>query len=207
MVTYESLLSGDVDWAFREGSRHFEKESAVHKSLHRITKHLAEFGIPYAIAGGMALFYHGYRRFTEDIDIVVTSAGLTQIHEQLEGLGYIALFAGSRGLRDAESGVRIEFLVAGEYPGDGRPKSVAFPDPAAVGVAVEGMCFLRLATLVELKLAAGITSPRRTRDLADVQELIGLLGLPEEFADQLHPFVRAKYRELWQVIRDNPEQP
>ena len=87
MVTYESLLSGDVDWAFREGSRHFEKESAVHKSLHRITKHLAEFGIPYAIAGGMALFYHGYRRFTEDIDIVVTSAGLTQIHEQLEGLG------------------------------------------------------------------------------------------------------------------------
>jgi hypothetical protein len=28
-----------------------------------------------------------------------------------------------------ETGVCVEFVVAGEYPGDGKPKPVAFPDP------------------------------------------------------------------------------
>jgi len=34
-----------------------------------------------------------------------------------------------------------------------------------------------------------------------------LLHLPESFADQLHPFVRDKYRELWRIIQENPEEP
>ena len=78
----------------------------------------------------MALFRHGFRRFTEDVDILVTREGLKTIHEQLEGLGYVPPFTGSKNLRDTESGVRIEFLIAGEFPGDGKPKPVAFPDPA-----------------------------------------------------------------------------
>ncbi len=84
----------------------------------------------------MALFFHGYRRFTEDVAIVVTAAGLKEIHETLEGLGYRPLFEGSRGLRDVESGLRIEFLVAGEFPGDGKPKPVSFPIPEAVKVDI-----------------------------------------------------------------------
>ncbi|HEV3116105.1 MAG TPA: hypothetical protein VGY58_03580, partial [Gemmataceae bacterium] len=63
MTTYEELLDRDVDWALREGSMHFEKESAVHKTLTRIARRLGELGIPYAVAGGMAMFFHGYRRF------------------------------------------------------------------------------------------------------------------------------------------------
>jgi hypothetical protein len=35
----------------------------------------------------------------------------------VEGRGYLPPFAGSKNLRDTESGVRIEFLVAGDYPG------------------------------------------------------------------------------------------
>src|SRR5207237_164275 len=101
-----------------------------------------ELGIPYAVAGGMALFLHGYRRFTEDIDILVTRAGLQEVHDRLEGRGYVPLFAGSKNLRDAEHGVRIEFLVAGEYPGDGKPKPVAFPDPAGVADEVGGVRLL-----------------------------------------------------------------
>jgi len=33
--------------------------------------------------------------------------------------------------------VRIEFLVSGQYPGDGKPKPVAFPDPADVAVKID----------------------------------------------------------------------
>ena len=116
-------------------------------------------------------------------------------------------FAGSKNLRDTESGVRIEFLVSGEYPGDGKPKPVAFPDPAAVGVAIEGIRFLSLPALIELKLASGMTNLGRLKDLADVIELIKLRDLPAEFAEQLNPYVREKYLELWQGLRESPVGP
>jgi len=206
MVVYEQLLDRDVQLAFREGSMHFEKESAVHKTLVRITKRLDDLGISHAVAGGMSLFFHGFRRFTEDVDILVTSEGLERIHRELEGLGYTPVFEGSRSLRDTETGVRIEFLVTGAFPGDGKPKPVAFPEPGDVRTEIEGMSFVQLSALVELKLASGMTNPRRVRNLADVQELIDVLRLPQEFANQLNPFVREKYDELWRVVQENPNE-
>lgn len=41
-------------------------------------------------------------------------------------------------------------------------------------------------------------------DLGDVQELIRALALPVEFADQLHPYVRDKYREMWKAVTESP---
>jgi hypothetical protein len=205
MIAYETQLNQNLRWALQEGSMHFEEASAVHRTLRRVVKRLDELGVPYAVAGGMALFLHGFRRFTEDVDILVTKDGLRLIHERMEGLGYVAPFQGSKNLRDADTGVRIEFLVAGEYPGDGKPKPVAFPDPAAVGVERDGVRYLSLSKLIELKLASGLTNPLRLKDIVDVQELIRLLKLPAGFADLLDPSVRDKFLELWTVIQQNPE--
>jgi hypothetical protein len=204
MIVYEQLLDRDLRRAFQEGSMHFEKESAVHKSLVRIAGRLDALGIPYAVAGGMALFFHGYRRFTEDVDILVSPEGLERIHRELEGLGYLPPFAGSKQLRDAESGVRIEFLVTGDYPGDSKPKPVRFPNPVESAVEIDGIRFLNLPTLIELKLASGMTNPRRGQDLVDVQRLIEILNLPEDFAAGLAPFVREKYQDIWRIIQNNP---
>jgi hypothetical protein len=207
MIVYEQLLNQNRRWALQEGSLHFEKESAVHRTMQNIAKRLEELGVPYAVAGGMALFLHGFRRFTEDVDLLVSREGLKTIHERLEGLGYLPLFTGSKNLRDTESGVRIEFLVAGDYPGDGKPKPVAFPNPTEAAVELDGLRCLSLPRLIELKLASGMTNPLRLRDIADVQELIQVLRLPEDFADQLHPYVRAKFSELWTLIKNNPQPP
>ena len=207
MIAYETKLDQDLRWALQEGSMHFEEASAVHKTLRKIARRLDELGVPYAVAGGMALFLHGFRRFTEDVDILVTRDGLRLIHERLEGLGYVPPFEGSKNLRDTDSGVRIEFLVTGDYPGDGKPKPVAFPDPAAARIEKDGINYLSLPRLIELKLASGMTNPLRLRDIVDVQELITLLKLPEAFAGQLDPFVRPKYLELWQLIQENPAAP
>ena len=193
---YEQTLTADPRWALSEGSRHFEGTSAVQEALRRVASRLGELGIPYAIAGGMALFRHGYRRFTEDVDVLVTREALTRIHEQLEGRGYLPPFTGSKNLRDTELGVRIEFLVAGDFPGDGKPKPVAFPDPSVASVELEGIRYVSLTTLIELKLASGMTNPGRLKDLADVQELIKALNLPSSLAGQLNPFVRDKFSEL-----------
>src|SRR6478752_8744734 len=100
VVPYETRLKRDFGWALREGSMHFEEESAVQKTVRRIAKRLDDLGTPYAVVGGMALFFHGYRRFTEDVDILVTPEGLAEIHRRMEGLGYLPLFAGSKNLRD-----------------------------------------------------------------------------------------------------------
>jgi len=205
-VAYEELLGRRLEWALREGSMHFEEKSAVHLTLRKITQRLGELKIPYAVAGGMALFFHGFRRFTEDVDILVTPDGLDGVHRHLEGLGYVPLFSGSRSLRDADSGVRIEFLVTGDFPGDGKPKPVAFPDPVQASIEQGGVCWLDLRSLVELKIASGMTSPGRLRDLADVQELIRVLGLPADFGQELHPFVQERYRELWSGVQGFPDR-
>jgi hypothetical protein len=204
-TTYEQRLDENPAWALREGSMHFENESAVHKTLREIARRLDELRIPYAVAGGMALYFQGYRRFTEVVDILVTREGITRIHQELAGRGYLPPFTGSRNLRDTDTGVRIEFLVTGDYPGDGKPKPVAFPDPAGVAYEIDGIRFLDLQRLVELKLASGMTHPRRKRDLVDVEELIDALKLSREFADELHPFVRDTYLELWQAVQDYPD--
>jgi hypothetical protein len=196
--SYEDLLAGPVDRALHEASMHFEEKSAVHETLRKIARRLDELGIPYAVAGAMGMFLHGYRRFTEDVDILVTAEGLAQLHTELEGRGYLPPFAGSKNLRDAEHGVRIDFLVAGQFPGDGKPKPVAFPDPGSAHVAREGIHILPLKELIELKLASGMTNAGRLKDLADVQEMIKSLQLPADFALQLDPYVRDEFAKLWQ---------
>lgn len=196
VIAYEKRLNADRRWALEEGGMHFERESEVYNSLKRVTGRLAEISVPYVIVGGMAMFLHGYRRFTEDVDVLVTADGLKKLHEELEGRGYLPPFANSKNLRDSENGVRIEFLVTGEFPGDGKPKPVAFPDPDAVTTIIEGIRCVNLMRLIELKLASGMTNPGRLKDLADVQEMIGQLNLSLSFDEQLDPFVRDQFRQL-----------
>lgn len=174
-------------------------ESEVNKTLRRISKRLNELSIPYGVAGGMALIAHGFRRFTEDIDILVTQDGLDQIHAHLDGLGWIRPYSISKNLRDTENGVRVEFLVAGGFPGDGLPKPVSFPAPSpSVVEDHEGIAYVNLPTFVALKLASGMTNSQRGKDLTDVEELIRAIPLARDFSDQLDPYVREKYQQLWQ---------
>ena len=81
---------------------------------------------------------HGVRRFTEDVDLLVTEDGLRRLREALVGRGYTEIPGNARDIRHVATGVRIEFRVAGQYPGDGREKPVAFPDPAGAGAPQGG---------------------------------------------------------------------
>ena len=107
--------------------------------------------------------------------------------------------------------MKIEFLVTGDYPGDGKPKPVAFPEPGGVAVDLGGIRCVNLPTLITLKIASGMTNPAQLKDLADVQELIKRLQLKREFGDQLHAYVQEKYHELWDAVqaaqKRQPDQP
>jgi len=76
MPVYEDRLARDSRWALSEGSLFFEGKGAVQDALRKITTRLRELGVNYAVVGAMALFSHGLRRFTEDVDVLVTRDGL-----------------------------------------------------------------------------------------------------------------------------------
>jgi hypothetical protein len=201
MKPFEEIVRLGGSTALEEASQFLMGIGPVHQALRNISQKLDDLGIPYAVVGGMALVAHGYERTTVDIDILITSEGLETARASLEGRGYVPVFQGSRSLRDTNTGVRIEFLLTGGFPGDGKPKPVAFPDPGLAGVEIGGIRYVNLPQLVEMKLASGMTSPGRLRDLADVQELIRTLNLPAPFSEQLNPYVRDKYAELWSAVK------
>ncbi len=169
----------------------------VQIALARVTGRLDELGIPYAVCGGLAVNAHGYARTTTDVDLLITAEGLQRFKDASLGLGWLERFAGSRGVRDTDRRVPIDFLLAGGIPGDGKPHGVVFPDPVGVTIEKAGTRFLALAKLIELKLASGVSLPHRLQDLADVAKLIEVNALGEHFGYQLHPWVRPKYAELW----------
>ena len=200
-LVYEHLLRQGGERMLREASAYFAGEGRLYSTLRRLTQRLNVEGIPYTLLGGLALAEHGYPRLTEDIDLLLTPSGLERFRQQLVGRGYRPAFSGAKKtFRDTETGVRIEIVTAGEYPGDGLPKPVTFPDPTAPGVTVEieGIRVVTLEKLIELKLASGMSAPHRLRDLADVQDLIVRLKLPLALADQLDSWVQAAYRDLWE---------
>lgn len=170
-------------------------EAKVQRALASLAETLDALGVPYAIAGAMALNAYGYERVTADVGEILTRDGLARLKQEKLGLGYVEKFPGSQGLRDTENRVDIDVLIAGEFPGDGKPKPIAFPDPTTA-LRVGTHRVVSLPTLVELKLASGMTAPHRLRDLADVLELVRAAALPVSFADSLDPYVREKFLEL-----------
>jgi hypothetical protein len=186
--------------------RFFMGEADVQKALEKLVRTLDALGIPYAIIGAMALNEFGYRRTTVDVDVLLTAEGLAVLKESRLGRGYVEKFPGSRGIRDTEHGVDIDVVLAGSYPGDGKPKPIAFPDPRTAAERGAHVALLPLPRLLELKLASGMTAPHRLRDLADVQEVIRILGLPRALASELDASVREKYLEMWQAVQDIPRE-
>lgn len=176
-------------------------EARVQETLRNLARRLEEMGIEFALAGGLAVGAHGHVRLTVDVDLLIAAEGLERFKKAWLGRGYVEKFAGSRGVRDAETGVAIDFLLAGQFPGDGKPKAVRFPDPGTVPRGDEPYRVVDLRTLIELKLASGLSAPDRLLDLADVIALIRANGLPEGFAARLDPSVRDKYRELWRAAQ------
>ncbi|MBW4553171.1 MAG: nucleotidyltransferase family protein [Aphanocapsa sp. GSE-SYN-MK-11-07L] len=179
----------------------FMQQGKVYQTLQNLAQSLSRAGIDYAVIGGMALVVHGYLRATQDVDVLLKPEGLEAFRTALVGRGVVPAFPGAtRMFRDSTTGVVIEILTTGEFPGDGKPKPVRFPDPAVVAIERDGIRVIQLFSLIELKLASGLSAADRLKDLADVQELIRTLNLPADVVDQLDPSVQAGYTRLWSAV-------
>jgi hypothetical protein len=176
--------------------------SPIHETMRRLSRIFDEMQIPFAIAGAMAANAHGHKRTTADVDILIRREDLLRFKAQHIGLGWMDKFEGSKNFKDTITSVNVDTLIVGDYPGDGLPKPVAFPAPEDVSFRNEdGIPFLRLESLLELKISCGMTVSHRPRDFDDVIQLIRVNRLPLEFAQKLNPFVVSKYQELWQAAQ------
>jgi hypothetical protein len=202
------LTAADVDRRtdalLEEAEAFFMGEGGVRSAAAAIAERLTEAGIDYAIAGAIALGEHGFKRLTVDVDVLIRRDDLARFKAEWLGRGYLDVRPGGKAVRDTVNNVKVDFLITGDYPGDGKPKPVAFPDPREAAVAGERYRVVSLPRLVEMKLASGMTAPHRLQDLADVLRLIGAADLPRDFAAQLDPYVRGKFDELWLASR-HPE--
>jgi len=133
------------------------------------------------------------------MSISVTPEGLTRIHNELEDRGYIRPFEKSTNLRDAETRVKIDFLVTGQFHGTGEPGPVAFPNTKEVFEVLDDVRVVNLPTLMQLKLASG-QSPNRLKDLGDAQEFIRTLHLPLDLRAQVAPSLRDAYTSFWNTV-------
>jgi len=206
MTTAANTDARSVSETYEEGLRYFVGSGSVNRTLERLASDLKSHNIDYVVIGAVALLAHGYPRFTEDIDLVMTHEGLEKFHRELIGLGYAPAFPqAKKRLRATEEGLSIDVMLAGEYPGDGKQKPVTMPDPKTAAVEIDGVRFVTLEKLIELKLASGMTAPDRLKDLADVQELIKVRQLQTEFAERLDPYVRNKFLELCDAVKQSPK--
>jgi hypothetical protein len=204
MAAFRSAQTREANLSFverlKEISMFFAGKDAVHKTARRLVRRLERVQIPYAIVGAMALLAHRYQRTTKDVDILLSADGFAEFKRRFVPKQYEPVGGRQRRFIDRASGVEVDVLVTGMFPGSGNPGPVAYPDPAEVAEEVEKHQVVDLTTLVQLKLAA-----KRYKDFGDVVELIRHNDLDESFADKLDPSVRQDYIECLEEKRREDE--
>jgi hypothetical protein len=198
-------LSPDAEARFLRGAEYcgkfFMGQADAQLALFKLTGILEAEGLPYAIIGAFALNEYGHRRVTVDVDLVMRDEHLLEFKRRYLGKGYAERVPSTGKLIDTEHGVNIDVLSTGRFPGDDKPKPIAFPDPETTALRGERFALLPMPRYIELKLASGMVAAHRGKDLVDIQELIRSARLPVSVADDLHPWVRAKFLELWQLAQ------
>ncbi len=151
--------------------------------------------IPHSICGGVAVCLHGYQRNTTDVDIIVNTEDSAQIKELLIALDYEWDEIGKE--FRSPSGIAVQFLISGEKAGNDSEVKVPEPDGELNIEVLEGLTVVKLSRLIEMKIAYGAGSLRRThKDFADVVELIAIRKLDGSFARYLHKSLRKTFKEL-----------
>ncbi len=180
-------------------------DTAIDRTIDTLALDLERLDIAYAIVGGNALKVHGFKRLTTDVDVLLSKGGKEFFSRELVGRGYSPRFTSAKTkFKNTVYSINIDLLESGEYPGDGKPKEVSFPDPkkhsfdviSPSGVKVK---YLKLSSIIELKLASYLSLPNgRERDKLDVIELVKVACLDDKFSMKLHHCVRNIYIECFQ---------
>lgn len=171
-------------------------ESVIKADLELITKALNEAAVPFIVVGGIAVIEHGYGRNTYDLDIVIRLRDdlVVQAFSALAQVGYTPRVP-ITAEQFADPALRQQLLeekqmkVLNFWSDTHRdtPLDVFVSEPFDFGAEYEKahirelapglpVRIVQLATLLQMKKSAG-----RPKDLADIDELSLLHGLPSSY--------------------------
>lgn len=124
----------------------------------KVSKVLTRRQVPHALAGGLALGFHGFNRMTRDVGFVIPKSHLTTVEEEF---GATAPLSGHlNGVTVKVDGVKVDFLFAA--------KTVRREDLGEAELHA-GLPIIKVDPLVAMKMGAG-----RAKDTIDVIEVLKL---------------------------------
>lgn len=170
------------------------------ETLRAVAADLNESGVDFSVIGALAMFTHGYRRFTHDVDVLFAAADYARACEVLDRKGYQECFPGSRALQHASTGVRIDVYSVASLV---QKSSVLACVEGFLSSSVrrDGIPYVDLPTLLALKITLGESAPDKERHRADAQALMLHCLLPREYAENLPLELRSAFISLWEPLR------
>lgn len=151
----------------------------------QVTQLLKDIGSEGGVIGGIAVFLHGYRRTTADVDVYT---------DKREALAEALSRNGFTWNSEAKQFERDEFVVQMLAPGDKMPfHPTRFTE-------IEGVRIVTLTDLISMKLSMGANNLRRAQDLADVVRLIETLNLDKSLVPRIAPEWRKSYKDLVDAV-------
>jgi len=166
----------------------------------KICKVFEQFDIDYCLIGGASLPTYNLNRATEDVDFLVFVNDKQKL-ESLIGVYFKPQFPNSkRNLIWNDGKILVEFLYSGEV--SGATGGLEFKKPSDLSEKTDGMKIITLPNLIQYKLSSGMYG-RRTKDLSDVEELIKLNNLSNNYCETNN--FREDFKQKWQECWLNAE--
>jgi hypothetical protein len=161
-------------------------------------------GIPIAIIGGMTAIKYGYKRYTQDIDVVVAQRHRDSLIRVAPTYGIKVIWHDPHGWHKFEyEGVRIEVVPEGAKPNKNAPTTI--PSPRQLGVE-DGLGYASLEGWIETKLGAG-----RQQERADIVQVLkktdsATIAKVHEHLTKVHALYLRLFDELVAAAEQEKEQ-
>ena len=190
---WEDIVNGQATWPARCDQRVFWGERSadnctgvmrnhfqisevikIREELLKVVRALNDAGVPYALAGGLAVTVHGYPRLTKDIDLIIPPDAIEEALEAVGALGF-TLPAAPMTFRKGQEGeqrihrisrieheevLTIDFMLAGAFLED------VWADREQYELDGIPIVVASRKGLIKMKRSAG-----RSQDLADLERL------------------------------------
>lgn len=169
----------------------FEQHFSI-SLLRSLARDFDDAGIVYAIVGGVALSQYNYLRYTEDIDVLIRAWSFPRLQSLVQTGRYSFRPQSDRHLNyhlPSGSTIPLDILVEGDI----EPR-IVLPDPESIRERRQGIWYVALPKLLELKLAR-----HSEKDRSDVRELIRINLLPHNLLEGT-PFAQ-DYQTLWSHVQ------
>lgn len=178
--------------------------------VHAIDHLLQVTGCEAVLGDGWAVWHHGFSgRVTQDIDIALPAARIDEFLLAASVSGFERL-PHKEGrwpkLIHKETGIQVDILPEGARPGTAAKLApTTIPHPVKMGAAAGRLNYMRLPSLIELKIAAG-----RLRDESDVGEVMRAnpdqVDPIRQHLAAVHPDYVARFDELVQRAQEQRDE-